>query len=118
MHEKSRPNTRRLSIKIRPGLEPALLTIHVGRNKVLVRLGQIKNAFNQTDQTHDHRPNDNQRTQNTYQEHDHPLFRITKNELVNAKASKKDTTCPLLFSFLLLLVCLPSSSLFALLVLT
>ncbi len=69
-------------------LEPALLTLDIQSYKFFIRLSQIDDAFNDTDNTRDNRQGP--AAQNRNQQHDDSLTGIAKDEFVDTKTAEQD----------------------------
>ena len=69
-------------------LEPGLLAVHVCRDELLVRLGQIDDALDQADRTHDKATD--AESQDGDEQHRDSGTCVTENELVNPERSEED----------------------------
>ena len=65
--------------------EPALLALDVSPDKVFIRLGEVHDSFDDSDDVHD--AGQSKAAKNGYQEHDKAFFLIPEHELVNPQTA-------------------------------
>src|SRR5690606_37967835 len=68
--------------------EPALLVVDIGVNKLLIGLGQVHDAFNQADDTHDARQK--AAAQHRHAHHDDAFGGVAQVELMDAQCTDDD----------------------------
>jgi hypothetical protein len=83
---------RRARVDIGGLLEPALLALQIGSDKLFIRLRQIHDSLDDADDARDaSRKTAGENSANeTNEQHDHTFGCVTKNELMNTKRAQYD----------------------------